>query len=641
MTKKCYILLFACLISLATHALPADSLFLFSTEAIIEDICRMLTETDDGAYDEEALNELQEQLTERSRNPINLYTAGEEDLRQLHFLSETQITNLLVFVHSNKPVSLQELRLLNGFNDWELRNLLPFITLLPPTESEERLRGREVFHYAKHELTTRVDARNIENVLRDTTISDPVFAQLKYKFNYQNRVRFGLALKRPTGANVSGLQYGGYIQLSKIGAMQTLVVGDYKASFGLGLVLSEPFHAGKRAYLTHAGAQSDYITHYSSPYSNALRGAATTIRMPLIKNQFPSYTELTALYSYNRENDSLKRHTAGLNLTFHYRKLKVGATFVHKFYSDSVRYYFRNAAYNQHYFRGKNQAVIGLNARYNFGRWNLFGEVATAQNQKWGIASVVGLNATPRDDISLTILHRYYSLYWDNPLGYAFSETTRLNDEHGIYVGLQIRTLRRWLFDIYGDFFYFAGPKYRIPYYPSWGYDALAEAHYAPNDRLLMNMRARAKGKAKQNQIDLRYQLQYRLRKWQLRTELNANTVADSTHNWTFGASISQDISYTFRVPLVLQARLQAFYIPNYNNRIYSYENDVLYAFSSAFVNGIGGRAYINLRWRCTPWLSLYFRASETISSKITTDKKNSKGIDSKTDLHLLLRFTF
>ena len=124
MTKKCYILLFACLISLATHALPADSLFLFSTEAIIEDICRMLTETDDGAYDEEALNELQEQLTERSRNPINLYTAGEEDLRQLHFLSETQITNLLVFVHSNKPVSLQELRLLNGLNDWELRNLL-------------------------------------------------------------------------------------------------------------------------------------------------------------------------------------------------------------------------------------------------------------------------------------------------------------------------------------------------------------------------------------------------------------------------------------------------------------------------------------------------------------------------------------
>ena len=539
MTKKCYILLFACLISLATHALPADSLFLFSTEAIIEDICRMLTETDDGAYDEEALNELQEQLTERSRNPINLYTAGEEDLRQLHFLSETQITNLLVFVHSNKPVSLQELRLLNGLNDWELRNLLPFITLLPPTESDERLRGREVFHYAKHELTTRVDARNIENALRDTTISDPVFAQLKYKFNYQNRVRFGLALKRPTGANASGLQYGGYVQLNKIGAMQTLVVGDYKASFGLGLVLSEPFHAGKRAYLTHAGAQSDYITHYSSPYSNALRGAATTIRMPLIKNQFPSYTELTALYSYNRENDSLKRHTAGLNLTFHHRKLKVGATFVHKFYSDSVRYYFRNAAYNQHYFRGSNQAVLGASFRYNHGWFDAFAEIATAQNKenlstfnfqlstrdKWGLGVLVGSRFYPTTGVTFIALYRYYSPYFDNALGYAFSETSRLGDENGGYLGFEITRLRNWRFSGYGDVFYFTGPKYGIPQSPTLGYDALAEVQYhsnqkseIKNQKYWLALRLRAKQKGEQPIYSARAIFDWQRGPWSLRT---------------------------------------------------------------------------------------------------------------------------
>jgi hypothetical protein len=249
----------------------------------------------------------------------------------------------------------------------------------------------------------------------------------------------------------------------------------------------------------------------------------------------------------------------------------------------------------------------------------------------------------PRDDISLTILHRYYSLWWDNTLGYAFSETSRLNDEHGIYVGLQIRTLPRWLFNIYGDFFYFAGPKYRINYFPSWGYDALAEAHYTHSDRLLMNMRVRARMKARKTQIDFRYQLRYSLSRWQFRTELNTNAVGDSTRHWTFGASLSHDVSYTFRVPLVLQARLQGFYVPTYDNRIYAYENDVLYAFSSNFVNGIGGRAYLNLRWRCTPWMSLYFRVSETGRIKADGEglKDNGGKVDWRTDLHLLMRFTF
>lgn len=619
----------------AVLALPTDSLYLTETEDIIEDICRYLTETDELIdYEGNVFQELQEELTERSRNPLNLYTAREEDLQQLHFLSDWQIEQLLVFVHTVRPANMEELRLVKGFKDWELRNLLPFVTLEPTGDKGEKLYAREVFHYAKHELTARVDARNIEASVRDSQQTDPVFSQVKYKFNYQNRVQFGLTLKRPTGAPFREMQYGGYVRLNKLGPLQTLVVGDYKASFGMGLVLAEPFHAGKRAYIMNAGLQADQISHYSSPYNNALRGAAATFRIPLNKQTIPSYAEISALYSFNRENDSLKRHTAGMNVSFRHRKMKIGLTFVNKFYSDTVRYYFEHVAYNQHYFRGNNQAVIGLNFRYNFGRWDIFGEAAAAQNKQWGVASVVGLRATPCDNVSLILLHRFYSLYWDNPMGYSFSETSRLNDENGIYLGLEIRSLRRWIFNLYGDFFRFQGPKYRINYYPSLGYDAMAEARFATNRHLLMTMRLRAREKAKKTQIDFRYQLRYHNGPWQLQTQAEANAVRDSTGHWSYGSSLSQDISYSFPIPLVLQARVQGFYIPNYDNRIYIYENDVLYAFSSTFVNGIGGRAYLNLRWKCTEHLSLYFRVSETVVRK-------DFSVNTRTDLHLLFRATF
>lgn len=631
--KRLHILLFALLFSLTGSAFPKDSVSQITTEDIIDDICRMLRETDDNLNeDPDALSELQEQLLELSRQPLNLYSVREEELRQLHFLSEQQIEQLLLFVHDNRPVTPEELKLVPGFKSWEMRNLLPFITLNPTTSTDDRLYARRVFKYAKHEITARVDARNIE----DTTQHDPFYIQLKYKFNYQNRVRFGFTLRRPTGSPATGLQYGGYIQLSKIGPLETLVVGDYKASFGLGLVLSEPFHSGKRAYVTNAGMQADQLTYYSSPNTAALHGAGLTLRFPMQKNAIPSYVELSALYSFNRENDTLIRHTAGLNLTFRHKKLKLGLTAVEKFYSDSVRYYFNKAAYNQNYFRGTNQAVLGLNIRYNFGRWDLFGEVATAQNKKWGIASIVGLRATPWDDISFVLLHRYYSLYWDNPLGYGFSETSRLNDENGIYLGLEVKSIRKWVLNGYVDLFRFAGPKYRINYYPSLGYDALLEAHYQTTSHLFMNMRARAREKAKQTRLDLRYQLRYTNHGWQLQTTAEANTVRDSLNHWTFGAALSQDIAYTFHIPLVLQARLQGFYIPYYDNRIYIYENDVLYAFSSTFVNGIGGRCYLNLRWQCHENISLYFRLSETLLS----DRIRS-AVKTRTDLHLLLRATF
>ena len=83
---------------------------------------------------------------------------------------------------------------------------------------------------------------------------------------------------------------------------------------------------------------------------------------------------------------------------------------------------------------------------------------------------------------------------------------------------------------------------------------------------------------------------------------------------------------------LLGRARLQFFDAQNWDNRIYAYEHDVLYAFSIPAVYGFGGRGYICLRWQIIKQLALYFRISETL-------KRNPfSPVTARTDIHLLLR---
>ncbi|MDY5076166.1 MAG: hypothetical protein SPE88_05225, partial [Paludibacteraceae bacterium] len=241
--------------------------------------------------------------------------------------------------------------------------------------------------------------------------------------------------------------------------------------------------------------------------------------------------------------------------------------------------------------------------------------------------------------IGLIALYRYYSPFFDNTLGYAFSETSRLNDEQGGYIGLDISRLRRWHLAFYADVFRFSGVKYGIPFAPSWGYEAMGEATYmpAPAHQLTLRLRAREKGRRGLYSGRLRYT--WTSGGWDLQTQAECNLASDTIGTLTWGTSILQDINYAFRqAPVSIGGRVQLFDARAYANRIYSYEQDVLYAYSSPFVYGQGVRLYLNLRWQAASMLTLYLRASETIYSKNTASLRRI--VQTRTDIHLLARLS-
>ena len=632
----------------------------FSLDDIILDIYNAVTEFGEVDYEQ-----LQTDLYTLHESPIDLNNTSDEELTQLYFLSPQQIDAILAYAYRHPFESLYELRLIPELADYEIRDLLPFVyinraALNSETINTDALYAKEIFAKAHHELLTRIDARNIEAYEG----TDPIYTQFRYRFDFRRRVTFGVQLRRPAGGFARDLQYGAYLQLNDITPhLHTLVAGNFQASFGQGLVLAPVFHAGKSMYVTSVGQQREGLRYYSSVDGEGLHGAGATLRWEWNKT---TRLDVSALYSMRRANDSTWHHLLGANLTLRHKKLQVELTAIENLWSDSIHPY-TNAKYNRHYFRGRNQAVIGASFRYNHGWFDMFGEVATAQNYQitndqspitkshWGFGTIIGSRFYPTNGISLLALYRYYSPYFDNALGYAFSETSRLGDENGGYLGFDITRLHNWRFIGYGDIFYFSGYKYGLgDATRTLGYDAMAEIQYSwskhpsfqggDGGRLSLRLRARQKGDAT---YSTRAQFDWAQGSWSLRTTAEANIIPSklSTLNsqLTYGYTIFQDISYSLPLRegrgLGLRLRLQGFDAREWANRIYTYEHDVLYAYSIPAVYGLGGRAYLCLRWQIIPQLALYFRASETVYARKWA-AAHSRPL-TRTDLHLLLRATF
>lgn len=604
------------------------NLFVYSAtpDTDIDDIIRDIYElaSEDGIDD---FDDWQQRLNAYLLQPININQTDYDELTDLRFLSSRQIEDILLYVREHPMTDIRELKLIYSLKDYDIRLLTPFIYAGEPKPN--KIYAAEVFRYAKHEIIARADATNLEKYMADKE-PDPVATQLRYRFNYRNKVQFGAYLKRPRGGEKEDLLYGGYIQLSDLGPMKTIVAGNFQAEFGQGLVLSGPFHGSRSSYVLNAGMSRDDLRKYSSTNGAGMHGVGATAQFTKGKNR----VSITALYSLTRTNDSTLLHTVGGNITYRRDRLKIGLTTIENIYSDSLQYYFRNARYNQHYFRGDKQFVGGVNWRYNWGIVDWFGEAAAAQNRTWGYGVETGLRIYPVSDVGLVVLYRYYSPWFDPRWGYAYAQTSRINDENGLYLGAEIKRLQNWRFSAYGDVFYFSGIKYGIPYSPSWGFDTQAQAEYIRREWHAL-LRFRAKEKCKKDTYSLRGQLNWNYGGWHLRTQADCNFVKDSLHNLTWGYAINQDVHYSFsRVPLVLQLRLQWFDARKWDNRIYSYENDVLYGYSVPALYRKGGRMYLNMRWQIIPQLSIYLRVSETIYTKVRDDT----GKRTDTDIHLLLR---
>ena len=590
-------------------------------EDVLEDIYNQLSEEDEILQED-----VQEQLMNIAANPIDLNHTNADELAELMFLSDEQIDAILMYQYEHGFKEIYELQLIDCLKDYEIRNLLPFVRVDSLGVQEFRSSGgekmyfREVFHYAKHEMTLRMDARNIEDFE-----GDPMYGKLRYRFNYRNRVQAGVSVLRRQGDEVIRQEgerwdYGGYIQLKDIGPMKTIVAGNYQASFGYGLVLGSPFKRGKSAYIQSTATTDEGLKKYSSVGDsyNYFHGVGATARVS-------SWADVSAFYSLRKGKEEAWNHVVGVNATGRWNRLKVGVTAV-----ETIE------ATNSSQFRERSQAsyslevksrdvsgVMGVNARWNMGKVDIWGEVATSHGNKWGVGVITGVRYRPISDMNLLAIYRYYSPEFDNIYANSLCSWSRMKDEHGGYLGVEYNRLINWQFLAFGDVW-------------KTGFETMAQADFVSQKDYRMHTRFRVKRKDEKDTYSLRWNMVYNFGPWKMKTQADGNMV-QAKGAWTYGWSVLQDVEYWFaKVPIVLQLRAQAFDAREWNNRVYIYENDVLYAYAIPFVYGLGGRFWLNARYKINDTFSVYLRISETIYQRTWAMEHDKKS--TRTDVHALLR---
>ncbi len=645
--------------------------------------------------------QLYEDLQYFLQNPINLNFAKREDLEKLQFLTTTQIDNLMGYVKQYGPMeNLYELQLIDGFYGEDIRFLLPFVTLSKEEKRTPPLKFKNIFKYGRHEILARMDKgletregyRFVpeEELIKNPNkqyIGDPYYASLKYHFNYSNRVLFGLTAEKDAGEQFWGDYnkgfdfYSAYLQVNDIWKFKTITAGNYSASFGQGLVMNQSFGYGKSSMVLDVEKRNEGLRKYSSTDEyNYLQGVGATIRVT-------KTTELTAFYSNkkidgNGTSDSTdtftsiktdgyhytvsefdKKHTVGMqviggHISQSLKVLNLGFTVINtQFDHDLVR---TPSLYNQFYFSGDNITAGGIDYKARWRKFYLFGETAYSDQNAW--ATVNGLTVNPTSTLSLVAMYRYYSPQYDQPFSVAFGESSRVNNEKGLYIGAEVRPFRGWKFSAYADGFQF--PWLKDGTYgtakPSDGYDLFFQADYMPKRNVSMYWRVKYEMKEANNSADstlnvsynvddwgmgsARYVLQYSpAAKLKLRSIIQGSYARKYPADATFGYLLRQDLSYDFKFPLSVDLCYEFFDATNYDNRIYAYEQDILYAFSVPALYGRGSRYFLNARYALNKNLTFYFKIGQTVylDKDVISDGISAIDGNRKTDVRFLVKWRF
>ena len=458
-----------------------------------QDVWQSMTDEEDYAGDDGDLSRYEEDfetLNQLAEHPIDLNTATHEDLEQLPFLSDLQVKEILEYVDRYKPVrSLGELRMIRSL-DYRQQMLLPYFVVVPEQVDEPRPfpDAQTVARRGKHTLTATGRLPFYERQGDNNGyLGYPYRHSLRYDFTSGNNVRFGLVGAQDAGepffADRNGWGYDAYsyyFQIRKLGALDNAIVGKYKVSAGMGLILGSGFTLGKATVLNDMVRSNNTLrVHASRSEADYFQGAAATVRLlkPLTVTTFVSYRPVDATLNkdstvssissggYHRTQTEMDKkyntHQTALGgvVAFRQGAFRVAANAVYTHLDRSLEPN-REILYRRYYAHGDDFFNTSLDYGYMHYLVSFSGETAVCQNG--AIATINSLTVRPVSGFSLVALQRFYSLRYTGLYARSLSSGSRTQNESGFYLGIRWNPVARLHLQAYADYAYMPWPCYQI-----------------------------------------------------------------------------------------------------------------------------------------------------------------------------------
>ena len=627
-------------------------------------------------------NELEE-LSNRLQEPVNLNSATREQLEQFPFLSDIQIEHLLAYIYIHGQMeTIYELQLVEELDRQTIQYLLPFVCI-KAINNEPAFRWKTMLkdagRYGKNEVLTRLDIPFYKRKGYEHTYLGPsVYNSVKYTFRYRDQLYAGGVAEKDAGEPFAALHnrygydyYSFYLLLQNCGRLKSLAVGNYRLSFGQGLVMSTDYLMGKTIYASSFNNRSTGIKRHSSTDEyNYFRGVATTVALTkrLSVSAFYSHRNMdgvvtdgeitsvykTGLHRSRKEADKknlLTSQLTGGNVSYQQNHIRLGITGV--YYVFNRLYEPELTGYSKYNIHGNHFYNLGIYYAYRWRRFSFQGETAIG---KQGWASLNRLQYSPVQDIQFILIHRFYSYDYWAMYAHSFGEGSTVQNEQGYYVGLETTPFSHWRFFVSFDLFSFPWKKYRINK-PSRGTDGLIQATFTPRTNLSMYLKYRYKQKERDLtgskgtltlpifHHQLRYRLNYSLNDvFSSRTTLDYNHFHSQDRAATKGYQVTQMISS--QLPWTrLFADVQGSYFctDDYDSRVYVSEKGLLYTFYTPSFQGRGFRCAVRLRYELNKHWLFITKFGETIylnRNEIGSGNDLIYG-NKKADIQMQLRIKF
>lgn len=613
-----------------------------------------------------------ENLENYRLRPLDLNRASRSDLLDLRLLNELQVENFLSYREQLGPLLNEyELQAIPGWDLADIRRVLMFARVNTVLDTRNAPLSRGLYQ-GNDEILLRWIRLVPPNYPADAE-GDPNGWAMYYRHHFDNRLRFGFTADKDPGeaffrkSNKQGFDfYSAHLFAQNTGgALRSFAVGDYSARFGQGLLLQTGFSPGKSAETTsvmRGGRKINAFAAFGETYF--FRGAAATFGIEknveitvLYSNRrrdgnvlLPDTTDLDApeiLFSslqtsgYHRtpseiaDEKAVREQAGGISASWRWRNGHIAANGL------SLRYDkpFRPSAtsYNQFVFRG--QSLTGISLDYNWRRrnWLFFGE--TARSDNGAIASVNGLLLSPDRHVTLTALHRSLPKDYQSVWAAPFAETSNAANEQGLYLGADIRFIRRWQINLYAD-------VWRHPWLradasaPSQGREFLARVlwtksrHFSAYALWQGEVKERDSNAEGRNGLVENRRDRFRLHaiakvspavELRSRVEWTTYQTEDTRRDWGFLA-YEEAVVRPLSSPWSGALRYALFDTDDFNSRVYAFENDLVSAISIPAFSGRGSRFYLNLQWRLSDWLRLEGRYEQTDQVQtVTTSGKTGR----------------
>lgn len=616
-------------------------------------------QSEQSTADETDFQQLLEDRDSYRRSPLNLNKATVEQISSLLILDAVKAFALIEYRTANGNfLDWQELERVPGINHELVEQLKPFCSISSGTNYGTFF--KEMVQKSSFEQTVKwSQALEKSKGYKASAVKFPAYPGNPSKL--YTRTRFSVAgqfsaalITEKDPGEISSFPpdfVTGHIYLAnQSGWLRKLVIGDFSFSSGLGLMFNGSLPLVKSAQISQLYRPPGGIKPYTSAdESRFLRGSGVTIALKSLEITLLGSAkrtdgsiengEITSSYSnglhrtgseQKRKNRLLDR-TAGFDLKWTAGRFKSGLNYLASSLSMPI--------YTQ------TTQLFGFNELIRTKNGLIFFEsISTGKGEA---AWVSGILHSINSKLSFTVVARSYPYAFDNRFGAGIANSGANKNERGLLIGLEHSLSARQSISAYIDQYRYPGPSFYTRF-PASQRDLLFQWTYTIKRKLTITNRFRHQLKQKDSELERRtiqienprysYRLhaEYSLRKtwvFKNRIELNGSDLAKPG-----GILIYADVAYKpIDSYLSFSNRISLSKILGYEDRIYSFENDVPYSYSISALNTSGWRYYALINLQRGSW-EIWLRYSVSIAKgaeslgsgndEITGNKKSQLSIE-------------